>query len=342
MPDATVTAAVVPCYNEEAHVADVIRALATRVDLVVAVDDRSTDRTWDVLQGLAGPGIVPVRHDVNRGVGAAMVTGYRAAMELGADVMVKVDGDGQMSPEHLRHIVAPVAHGEADYAKGNRFHDLPALSAMPRVRLLGNGVLSFLTKLASGYWSVFDPTNGFTAVSREMLERLDLDRVPGGYFFESGMLIELNIRGARVRDVPIPARYGEETSSLNIWRVAWEFPPLLVRGLLRRFFWRYLIQDFNALTVCVLAGLPALLFGTVFGAYHWWLSATTGVPATAGTTILAALPVLLGFQCLLTAFVLDILYQPSARPSGAGRGALSDPAAPEPSASTAPFQELEA
>lgn len=303
-------AAVIPCYNEEAHVAAVIRGLLDVVDFVVAVDDCSTDRTWEILGSLESADLIRVRHDRNRGVGAAMATGYLRALELGAEVCVKVDGDGQMAPEHIPGLVGPVLRGEADYAKGNRFHNLPALTTMPRIRLLGNGMLSFLTKLASGYWSVFDPTNGFTAISRGALERLDLRRIPRSYFFESGMLIELNIQRAVVRDVPIPARYGSERSSLRIGRVLWEFPPLLLRGLVKRFFWRYMIQDFNALTICVLAGVPALVFGIVFGSYHWWLSTTTGVAATAGTTILAALPILLGFQCLLTAFVLDILYQP--------------------------------
>jgi hypothetical protein len=181
---------------------------------------------------------------------------------------------------------------------------------MPRVRLIGNGLLSFLTKLASGYWSVFDPTNGYTAIRGDVLARLDIESLADRYFFESGMLIQLNTLGAVVRDVDMEARYGDETSSLRVWRILLEFPGLLIGGLLRRFFWRYLVRDFNVLTLCVLTGVPAVLFGVIFGAYHWARSVATGVPATAGTTVLAALPILLGSQCLLTALVLDVIYQP--------------------------------
>jgi dolichol-phosphate mannosyltransferase len=205
--------------------------------------------------------------------------------------------------------------GEADYAKGNRFRDVEALRAMPRLRLVGNGVLSFLTKLVSGYWSIFDPTNAYTAIRGEMLRRLNFANLAKRYFFETSMLIELNIQGAVVRDVDMPARYGDETSSLRVRSVAAQFPGLLVRGLVRRFFWRYMIRDFNALTLCVLAGVPSIIFGVSFGAYHWWRSIATGVPATTGTVILATLPIILGVQFLLVAFVLDMLYQPSHPPA---------------------------
>jgi hypothetical protein len=171
-------------------------------------------------------------------------------------------------------------------------------------------VLSFLTKLVSGYWSILDPTNGYTAVRSDALRRLDLSRLGRRYFFETSMLVELNILGASVRDVDMPARYHGETSSLKLRTVTVQFPFLLIRSLTQRFFWRYVMRDFNALTVCVLAGMPSVVFGALFGAYHWWRSVATGVPATAGTTFVAALPIILGVQCLLVALVLDILYEP--------------------------------
>lgn len=304
-------AVVVPCYNEAARVAEVIRSVPAGVALIVAVDDASSDGTIRVLEALRDPRVEIIRHDRNRGIGGAMRSGYQRALERGASVIVKMDGDGQMDPRHLPALVAPLLRGQADYTKGNRFNRLRALESMPRARLLGNGMLSFLTKLVSGYWSIFDPTNGYTAIRADVLRGLELRRVAESYFFETSMLIELNIRGAVVRDVDMDARYGDEVSKLSITKVAVQFPPLLLRGLARRFFWRYMVRDFNALTLCALTAVPALLFGVVFGGYHWWRSVATGVPATAGTTILAALPIILGFQSLMTALVLDVIYQPS-------------------------------
>lgn len=308
-------AAIVPCYNEGPRIGRVLEAMPDAVDVIVAVDDGSIDGTREALSGHSDPRLVVLRHEESRGVGGAVVAGYRKALELEVDVCVKVDGDGQMDPGDIPRLLEPLRRGEAEYVKGNRFFQGRELGLMPTVRLLGNGVLSFLTKLVSGYWSVFDPTNGFTAVRSDVLRSLDLSRLHRGWFFETSMLVELSLIDARIRDVTIPARYGDEESSLRILPVLVRFPPLLLRGLCRRFFWRYMIRDFNAVTVSVLAALPALAFGVVFGGYHWWRSVATGVPATAGTTLLAALPVILGFQCLLTALVLDMLYEP-----GGGRG----------------------
>ena len=311
-------AVVIPCYNVARHIEDVVASVPAQVRTIVAVDDASTDGTAAALVRCRDVRLVVLTQALNGGVGSAMLAGYREALARGADICVKVDGDGQMDLSRLLDLVAPVVSGESDFAKGNRFRDVDALAAMPRIRLLGNGVLSFLTKLVSGYWSVFDPTNGYTAISADMLRRMDQTRIAPRYFFETSVLIELNIQGAVVQDVEMAARYGDERSQLSVGRVAATFPFLLMRGLWRRFFWRYMIRDFTAVTVCALAGVPALLFGVTFGAFHWWRSVSTAQPATAGTVLVAALPVILGFQCLLTAFVLDIVQQP-ARPLRAAR-----------------------
>ncbi|MGH7616403.1 MAG: glycosyltransferase family 2 protein [Gemmatimonadaceae bacterium] len=304
-------AVVIPCFNVGRHVESVVRAIPPMVGTIVAVDDESADDTAAVLGRCDDPRLVVLRQPRNGGVGSAMLAGYREALARGADICVKVDGDGQMDLTLLPALVATVASGDADFAKGNRFRDIEALAAMPRVRLLGNGALSFLTKLVSGYWSIFDPTNGYTAISAVTLKRMDMSRIAPRYFFETSVLIELNIQGAVVRDVEMGARYGNERSQLSVGRVAATFPFLLVRGLWRRFFWRYMIRDFTAVTVCVLTGVPALMFGLMFGGYHWWLSIASGHTASAGTVLVAALPVILGSQCLLTAFVLDIVQQPA-------------------------------
>jgi dolichol-phosphate mannosyltransferase len=300
-------AIVIPCFDVERHIAGVIRSIPERYAPIVAVDDCSRDRTIDVIRSLGDPRVVLVRHERNRGVGGATMTGYDEAVRLGADICVKMDGDGQMRAEDLAPLVAPLVAGEADYAKGNRFVDRRALRAMPTLRLVGNALLSFANKAASGYWNMLDVTNGFTAITTRMLRRIVFGQLAERYFFESSMLIELNILGARVADVEMPARYGDEHSSLRIGQVMRTFPRLLLRGALRRFYWRYLIQDFNVASLCVLLGVPLVLFGLVFGAVNWAHSLRTGGTASAGTVLLAALPIILGVQLLLVALVLDVL-----------------------------------
>lgn len=300
-------AVVIPCYGVERHIAAVIRSIPPRFAPIVAVDDCSTDRTAEVIGALDDPRVVLVRHERNRGVGGAMKTGYDEAMRLGADVCVKMDGDGQMSADDLDALVAPLVAGAADYAKGNRFVDRRALRAMPTARLLGNALLSFANKAASGYWNMLDVTNGYTAITTRMLRHVAFGQLSDRYFFESSMLIELNILGARVADVEMPARYGDERSSLRIGQVMRTFPRLLLRGMLRRFYWRYIIQDFGVVSICTLLGLPLVLFGVVFGGIQWAHSLRTGGTASAGTVFLAALPIILGVQLLLVALVLDVM-----------------------------------
>lgn len=304
-------AIIIPCYKVERHIADVIRSLPEQYRMIICVDDASPDGSAQAIESLNDARVTLLRHPVNRGVGGAMKTGYEEAVRLGAAVCVKMDGDGQMSPDDIGDLVAPLLKGVADYSKGNRFVNLHALRSMPPMRLAGNAFLSFVSKLASGYWNMLDVSNGFTAITSEILDRMDLDRVSERYFFETSMLVELNILRARVADVEMPARYGDEQSSLRISRVAATFPALLLHGLLRRFYWRYLIEEFGVVSICALTGLPLVIFGAVFGAWHWLQTARTGVPATAGTVFVAALPIILGMQLLLAAVLLDVLSSPT-------------------------------
>jgi len=300
-------AIIIPCYRVERQIAGVIRSIPSCYRAIICVDDASPDSTAVAIEALDDPRVTLIRHARNRGVGGAMKTGYAEGLRRGAEICVKMDGDGQMSAADLDALLAPLFDGEAEYAKGNRFVDLRALRRMPTGRLLGNAALSFASKLASGYWNLLDVSNGFTAVRSETLRRMDLERLSERYFFETSVLIELNILRADITDVEMPARYGEEESSLRLWRVIASFPPLLVKGLLRRFYWRYLIEEFGVVSVCVLFGLPLVAFGVVFGAIHWTQSIRTGHPATAGTVFVAALPIILGVQLLLAALLLDVL-----------------------------------
>lgn len=304
-------AIVIPCYRVERHIEEVIRSIPNHYQTIICVDDASPDDTVKVITALRDPRVTLVRREQNGGVGAAVKAGYLEALRRGAEVCVKMDGDGQMHGEDLDALVAPVCAGSADYAKGNRFVDLRALDRMPTLRLIGNAVLSFASKLASGYWNMLDVSNGFTAISATTLKRLNLNRIGDRYFFETSMLIELNILRAVTADVEMPARYGDERSSMKLSRVLATFPPLLLQGLWRRFYWRYLIEDFSVVSVCVLLGIPLVLFGAVFGAVRWIESGVTGLPATPGTVFVAALPIILGVQLLLAAVIMDVLSSPT-------------------------------
>jgi hypothetical protein len=247
-----------------------------------------------------------------------MATGFGAALEAGSDVVVKCDGDGQMDPRDIGELLLPILSDRAEYAKGCRFHHLKDLSAMPRTRLGGNIALTFLTKVASGYWHVLDPQNGFVAIRADVLRRLPLERLARGYFFENDMLIRLNSLEARVEDVPLPSRYAGETSSLRPGRALLEFPFRLVAGFFRRLYWRYLFYDVSPVAIFFLSGALLFLFGTIFGAYHWIHNAARNIPTPTGTVMVAAMPVILGFQLILQALVLDVENSP--RGGGDRRG----------------------
>ena len=295
-------AVVIPAFNASAAIAAVVAGVPALVTDIVVVDDASAD----ALAPLADPRVVLIRHDVNRGVGGATLTGYDAAIARGAEILVKMDADGQMDPRHLPALVRPILTDAADYTKGNRFLHSTELRAMPGTRRVGNAGLSFLTKLASGYWPVFDPTNGYTAIHASLVPALDRSRIAERFFFETSMLLELGRIRAVVQDVPIPARYQGERSALSKRRAAGEFPPKLVAATWRRIVRQYFIQDFTPVSLFLVAGLVFLLFGVVWGAYHWAESIRFGVAATTGTVMLAVLPVIVGVQLLLQALAQDI------------------------------------
>ncbi|MFO0728199.1 MAG: glycosyltransferase family 2 protein [Myxococcota bacterium] len=304
---------VIPCRNVEPHVRAVLAGIPSFVERVVMVDDGSTDGTRAAIQGLGDPRVELVIHEKNRGIGAAMKSGYRRALELGADILVKMDGDEQMDPGQLPALLTPILAGRADYTKGNRFRDREALESMPLARRIGNIGLSFWAKLAAGYWHGFDPTNGYTAIRADVLRELVLESIADDYFFEISTLAELNVIGAAVEDVRMPARYGAETSSLRIRRVLLSFPPRMISAMLRRVLKKYFWYDFSVVALFLLAGLPITGFGIAVGAHFWLKSLRTGVPTTAGQVMLAGLPVLVGVELLLQALVADVNAPPAAR-----------------------------
>lgn len=312
---------VIPAYKVAPQIERVIRGLPAWIDAIVVVEDKSPDDTAERVQRLGDARVTLIRHERNRGVGGAMKSGFAEALRQRLDVVVKMDGDDQMDPAWLPELVQPLVDGRADMAKANRYSSLASLRGMPLVRVVGNGGLAFLVKLASGYWNVFDPANGYFAARGETLARLDLDDLPDRYYFESGFLIELGIQRAVVHDVAIPARYADEHSSLSPLRVLLEFPPRLVWGLVRRVFWRYFVHDFTALSVYLLLGIPMVVWGVVFGATAWYRLHGTTEYASPGVVMLAAMPIILGVQLLLQAIALDVqnvprtpISQPLSRP----------------------------
>lgn len=311
-PAAPRIAVVVPCYRVAAQVLDVLAAMPSCVTRVYCVDDACPEGSGDrIVAACADPRVTVLRHARNRGVGAAVVTGYRAALADDMQVVVKVDGDGQMDPRLLPRFVRPLLAEEADYAKGNRFHQPASLAGMPPVRLLGNAVLSFLTKLSSGYWQVFDPNNGYTAIHATALRLLPLDALDERYFFESDMLFRLNVARAVVRDIPMDAVYGDEASSLRVHEVLPRFAAKHLRNFAKRVVYSYYLRDFNLASIEAPLGLAALAFGVLFGGAHW-LAAFNGAPyASAGTVMVAALPVIVGTQMLLSALNYDVQNVPS-------------------------------
>jgi glycosyltransferase involved in cell wall biosynthesis len=305
MPD-TKIAIIIPCYKVSHHVQEVVKSVPDSVDHIIVVDDACPEDSGRVAESVGRRNVTVLYHTRNTGVGGAVMTGYRKAMELGCDIMVKMDGDGQMDPAYLGAITEPLIRDEADYTKGNRFKDFKRLKTMPATRLFGNSALSFLVKVASGYWNIMDPTNGFTAIHRKVLEELNLGKISRRFFFESDMLINLRLVNAVVQDVDVPARYGTEGSTLNVWRALLQFSLKLFRGFLKRLVLRYFIYDFNMASVYMILGIPLLLFGVLYGTVNWIESFRTGEPTPLGTIMLAALPVILALEMLLQAVNIDI------------------------------------
>lgn len=304
-------AVLIPSYKVVAHILGVIADIGPEVDRIYVVDDCCPDHSGAyVEQHCTDPRVVVLRNPQNQGVGGAVMTGYKAAIEENMDVIVKIDGDGQMDPALIMNFINPILAGEADYTKGNRFFDLEEIRAMPRVRLFGNAVLSFMTKFSSGYWDLFDPTNGYTAIHRDVAKHLPLDKISRRYFFETDILFRLNTLRAVVVDIPMHAKYGDEVSNLKVSKVVGEFFVKHVRNFGKRIFYNYYLRDMSLASIELPVGLTLLLSGSVFGISHWISSIYTGVPNSAGTVMLSALPIILGIQLILAFLGQDIASVP--------------------------------
>ena len=297
---------VVPAYDEEVLIGATLGGIPPLVDRIIVVDDGSSDRTAERAREGGDPRVEVISHERRSGVGAATLTGYARAIADGMDVVVVMNGDNQMDPEDLPALVAPVARGELDYAKANRLATGQAWQLIPKTRFFGNAILSMLTKVASGYWHVADSQSGYTAVSREMLERLDLDHIYTNYGFPNDMLVHLNVWNARVRDFPSRPIYGVgERSNMRyrhvVPRIAW----LLVRGFFWRLWEKYVKRDFHPLVFFYVMGFIATLAGVLLGlVVVGYRIAGYSIPIA--TVVLVALLVISGLQFTLFAMWFDM------------------------------------
>ncbi|HJO23117.1 MAG: glycosyltransferase family 2 protein [Myxococcota bacterium] len=304
-------AAVVPCFAVRDQVLGVLEAIGPEVDRIYVVDDACPQKTGlFVEENCRDPRVTVLRHEGNRGVGAAVLTGYRQALADGAEVLVKIDGDGQMNPALVTRFVRPILAGDADYTKGNRFFNIEDVRQMPWLRFAGNAVLSFISKLASGYWDVFDPNNGFTAIHARVAALLPFDKISEGYFFESDMLFRLNTIRAVVVEVPIEARYTDEPSSLSPLGVLPMFFARHSVNFVKRIFYNYFLRSFSIASVNLVFGGFLVMAGISWGAYAWVRGMEQGQFASSGQVTLASLPIIVGTQLLLAFLAHDMSSAP--------------------------------
>lgn len=302
---------VIPCYRVKAHILDVIAKSPAWVQGIVCVDDACPEHSGDFVEANAkDPRVVVVRLPANLGVGGATLAGYAEAIRRGGRILIKVDGDDQMDLGYMGQLVAPILLGEADYAKGNRFTSVSHLRAMPPVRVLGNAALSFAAKLSTGYWNIFDPTNGYTAIEATVAGLVMQKRVSRRFFFETDLLYHLGTLRAVVRDVPMPARYADEVSNLRVGAIMGPFALKHLRNFVQRVLGQYFVRDFNAASLELVFGIFGVLFGLGYAA-HYVGTRTPGQAASAGVVMAAALPIILGAQLLLQAMNFDVLNVPN-------------------------------
>lgn len=311
LQSAPLIAVVIPSYKVVRHVMGVIEAIGSEVSRIYCVDDACPEGSGDFIEAhCRDPRVKVLRHEINQGVGGAVMTGYRAAVADGAAVIVKIDGDGQMDPALLSTFAAPILRGEADYTKGNRFWDLRAIGRMPLIRRLGNLGLSFMAKASTGYWDIFDPTNGYTAIHARIADKLPFESISRRYFFETDMLFRLNVLRARVVDIPMDARYGDEVSNLKISKVLFEFPAKHLRNTFKRVAYNYFLRDLSIASIELVAGGLLLTFALGFGAYHWAQSLASDVATPVGTIMIATVSAISGLQFLLAFIGFDIANVP--------------------------------
>lgn len=304
-------AVVIPAYKVRSKILEVIRSIGPEVSTIVVVDDACPQNSGKlVLEKCRDRRVKVLFQDANSGVGGAVKSGYEYCLATKTNIVVKMDGDGQMDGAKIKDLIAPIANGDADYAKGNRFFSVSGFSKMPRVRLIGNVLLSLISKASSGYWNILDPNNGFTAIDSRTLSRLNLHKISNRYFFESDMLHRLYLLNAKVVDVPMDAIYGDEVSNLSVLKSGLEFPMKHLRNLLRRILITYFVRDFSLPSLQLALGAPLLSFGLIYGVSQYRLALEEGISTPTGTQVLVAISVLGGVQLFSSFLAADFKNTP--------------------------------
>ncbi len=305
-------AVVIPCYRVKNYVLDVINRIEADIWRIYVVDDKCPEQSGQFIKdNCSDERVRVIFNESNQGVGGAVIAGYKQAIEDGAEIVIKIDGDGQMDPAFVPVLIRPILQGRADYTKGNRFFRLDSLKPMPPLRILGNSVLSFMAKLSSGYWGMFDPTNGYTAIHCKVLAELPLDKVARRYFFETDMLFRLNTLGSVVVDVPMKAIYGEAPSNLVVRQVIPEFLMRHTINFFKRIFYNYFLRNFSIFSVELILGSIMLLWGLTYGGFNWYSYGLRNAFAPTGVIMFAVLPLILGMQLLLSFFNWDARNVPT-------------------------------
>ena len=307
-------AVVIPYYNASKHIVNVINKLPDFINVIYLVNDKSPeDIPLNKLREINNfDKISIINSDINAGVGGATKKGFLKAIDDDMEYVIKVDADDQMDTTYIPDLLKPLILDNADYAKGNRFRDFKALKSMPATRKSGNLLLSFLTKIATGYWNNFDPTNGFFAIKTTFLKNTDFDNLSNRYYFETSLISEMYFQNVRIKDVPMPAVYGDEKSSMTVWKMPFIFIPKLLKTFLKRIAKTYFIYDFNMSSIYIILGIPLFMFGVIYGIYKWWYFSTVEELAPTGTIMLITLSIILGFQLLLQSIHYDITRTPKA------------------------------
>ncbi len=302
---------VIPCYKVKKQILRVLDKMVPEVDVIYVVDDKCPENSGDfVKENVTDARVKVLYNEVNKGVGGAVIHGYKQALADGIDIVVKLDGDDQMDADLILPLIKPIVEGKADYRKGNRFYFPKSLSAMPAIRLFGNGALSFINKFVNGYWHVMDPTNGFTAIHRSALSLLELEKLNERYFFESDMLYRLAIQRAVVQDFAMHAKYADEESNLSVTRVLFDFPPKYCARFFKRLMYMYFLRDINLGSFHLVSGLLLLIFGLAFGGSNWYTNAINDVVTPTGTVMISVVSVILGIQLLLAFLNYDVSNRP--------------------------------
>ncbi len=303
---------IIPTYKAKNQILEVLKKVPDCVREIIVVDDACPDNTGEfVIQNTSDPRIRVLYHSENLGVGGAMITGYKEALKGKEDYFIKIDSDGQMNPNEIERFIKPLHEGLSDYTKGNRFYSLEMLKGMPPIRIFGNALLSFVSKASSGYWDIMDPTNGYTAIHRKVLQRIPLEKLSNRYFFESDMLFRLNLCRAKVTDIPLYSTYGSEESNLKIREIFFNFGKNHLSRISKRLFYNYLLRDFNAGSFSLIAAIVTLLSGSFYGGYYWLGNLGTGNVTPTGTIVITSILLITGFNFLINFFNYDTTNKPT-------------------------------